>query len=263
MPTPDPLAPFVEQPRRSAVVVDFDGSLARVVDDPRAARPLPQSVDALRRLVRVIGLVAVVSGRPVSFLRRTLPVDGLVLAGLYGMERLVDGEVIVAEAVEPYLGAAEEAAADAERVLPGLYVERKGEIACVIHWRTAPDREDEALTLGREVAVHHGLVAHPGRMSLEIRPPVDLDKGTTLESLTTGMSAVLFAGDDTGDLAAFDALHRLERDGGIRYGLRIGVVSPEAPPELLERADERVDGPEELAVLLRGLADAVEDAIAR
>lgn len=256
MTSPDPWAPLLEEPSRAAVLLDFDGSLAPIVTDPPDARPLPESIDALAALVPIAGRVGVVSGRPVSFLRRVLPVEGLVLAGVYGMERLVAGEIVVDPSVELYLGRAEEAAQDAERTLPGLYVERKGDIACVIHWRRRPEQEDEALALGHQIAEHHGMAAHRGRMSLEIRPPVDVDKGTAVESLSSGMAAVFFAGDDVGDLAAFDALDRMERSGDIRYGLRVAVRSVEAPPELLERADARVDGPEELARVLAGLARA-------
>lgn len=256
MPTPDPWAPLLEAPGRTAVLLDFDGSLAPIVDDPPDARPLPESVDALAALVPVVGRVGVVSGRPVSFLRRVLPVDGLVLAGLYGMERLVEGEVVIDPSVRPYLGRADAAAQDVERLLPELYVERKGEIACVVHWRRRPEQEAEARALGRQIAEHHGMAAHPGRMSLEIRPPVDVDKGTAVESLADGMATVFFAGDDTGDLAAFDALDRMERSGAIRYAVRVAVSSVEAPPELLDRADERVEGPEELARVLEALAGA-------
>lgn len=254
MPSPDPFAPLLDDPARAAILTDFDGSLSPIVDDPRSARPLPGAGDVLARLARVFGRVGVVSGRPVSFLRRVVGVDGVVLAGLYGMERLVDGEVVLDPAVEPWLGAAARAAEDAERALEGLYVERKGEIACVIHWRTAPEREGEALSLGREIAERHGLATSEGRMSLELRPPVAVDKGTTTAALVTGLDAALFAGDDRGDLAAFDALDRLEHDRALRWAVRVAVESDETPAELLSRADERVSGPEELVRVLDDLA---------
>lgn len=256
MTTPDPWAPLLEAPLRAVVLFDFDGSLAPIVDNPPDARPLSESVDALAALVPVMGRVGVVSGRPVSFLRRVLPVDGIVLAGLYGMERLVEGDVVIDPSVEPYRGRAEEAATDAERALPGLYVERKGEIACVIHWRRRPEHEEDALALGRQIAEHHGMAAHPGRRSLEIRPPVAIDKGTTVEVLAQGMDTACFAGDDAGDLAAFDALDRMEESGALRYAVRIAVQSTEAPVELSDRADERVADPQELAQMLAALAVA-------
>lgn len=258
MTSPDPFAPLLDDPRRAAVVADFDGSLAPIVEDPRASRPLPAAVDVLGRLVALAGCTAVVSGRPVSFLRRVLPVPGLVLAGLYGMERLVDDEVVVDAAAEPFVGVAEQAAAEADRALRGLYVERKGGLTCVIHWRTAPDRGEEATALGHDIARRHGLVAQAGRMSLELRPPVDVDKGTAVEELVAGMRCALFAGDDLGDVDAFEALDRMVAAETLGAAVKVAVLSPEAPPELVERADERVDGPEALASLLSDLADAME-----
>lgn len=260
MPTPDPWAPLLEEPGSAAVLLDFDGSLAPIVDDPPDAKPLPESLAALAALVPVMGRVGVVSGRPVSFLRRALPIEGIVLAGLYGMERLVAGEVVVDPSVEPYRGRAAGAADDAERALPDLHVERKGEIACVIHWRRRPDQQNEALATGRQIADRHGMAAHPGRMSLEIRPPVEVDKGTAVESLADGMAVMFFAGDDTGDLAAFDALDRMEASGVLRYAVRVAVQSSEAPVDLLDRADERVSGPAELARVLSALADTAARA---
>lgn len=254
---PDPLAPLIAAPTETAVLSDFDGSLAAIVDDPAEAAPVPGALAALAALVPLVGRVGVVSGRPVSFLRRVLRVEGVALAGLYGMERLVDGEIVVDPKVEPWLGAADAAAFEAEKALPGLYVERKGAISCVIHWRKSPGAEGEAMSLGRQIAERHGLAAEPGRMSLELRPPVALDKGTAVEGLAAGLALVMFAGDDRGDLSAFDALDRMVGDHRLRDGIKIAVRSAEAPPELLDRADERVDGPEELVSLLRALADAV------
>jgi trehalose 6-phosphate phosphatase len=91
MTLPSVLAPLVDDPRSAAVVTDFDGTLAPIVDDPARARALPAAVSALRDLAGRFGLVGVVSGRPVDFLRAQLPIDGLTLVGQYGLERLVDG----------------------------------------------------------------------------------------------------------------------------------------------------------------------------
>ncbi|HLF99039.1 MAG TPA: trehalose-phosphatase [Acidimicrobiia bacterium] len=258
MSSPDPFGPLLEYPERSVILTDFDGSLAPIVDDPSAARPVQGTTAALEALVAAFGRVGVVSGRTVSFLRRALPVPGLVLAGLYGMERLVDGAVVLDAAVEPFLGVAEQAAADIERALPGLYVERKGEVSCVIHWRAAPDRGDEALAIGRDIARRHGLAAAEGRMALELRPDVAVDKGTTATALADGFDCALFAGDDRGDLAAFDALDAMVGSRHLRWAVKLAVQSEEAPEPLLARADERVSGPAELVRVLGALGNAVQ-----
>ena len=257
--TPDPFAPLLANPGRSGILTDFDGSLSPIVADPMSARPVPGAPEAMAHLATVFGRVAVISGRPLSFLRRVLGSVGVVLVGQYGMERLVDGEVELDPAVEPWVGAAVQAATELERALPGLYVERKGEISCVVHWRTSPAREEEALALARDIAERHGLAAQPGRMSIEVRPPVAINKGTSVEGLAGGLDAVLFAGDDRGDLDAFRALDRMVADGRITHGVKLAVQSEEIPAELLQEADERVAGPEELVRVFDHLARAATE----
>jgi trehalose 6-phosphate phosphatase len=88
-------------------------------------------------------------------------------------------------------------------------------------------------------------------LSYELRPPVDIDKGTVLGQLLRDLDAGCFIGDDRGDLLAFDALDRFAADGGT--AVRVAVRSPEAPPELIERADELVDGPAAVVARLRAL----------
>jgi trehalose 6-phosphate phosphatase len=244
------LAPFAEHPSRSVVILDFDGSLAPIVDDPADATPLPGMVDALEALVHRIGRVAVVSGRPVEFLRSVLPVSGLVLVGQYGVERLDGTTVVTDPRVKPWTQPVASAAAEAEASLPGLFVERKGSVATALHWRRAPELEADAVDLGRRLAARHGLALEPGRLTLELRAPVDVDKGTATAELAAGAHAALVAGDDRGDLAAFAAISRLRETGRLAYGVRVAVRSPEAPPELLDQADHEVDGPPGLRAFL-------------
>jgi len=253
------LEPFAADPARSVVIVDFDGTLAPIVADPPAARPLPDAAETLGRLTGRVGRVAVVSGRPLDFLRQWLPVDGLALFGQYGVERLDGNTVTTAPAVAPWADAVRSAADEAVAALPGLFVERKGTIALALHWRQRPDLEAAATALGRRLATDHALRIEPGRQTLELRPPVDIDKGTATGELAAGMSAAMFIGDDRGDLAAFDALTRLVGDGRLAHALRVAVRSAETPEELLEGADLTVDGPDGALELLNRLADLVTD----
>ncbi len=237
------------------VVVDFDGTLAPIVADPAEARPLPGAVEVLGRLARRLSRVAVVSGRPVDFLRRHLPAPGPDVFGQYGLERVEGGQVVIPAAAREWTPAVAEAARRAEAALPGLHVERKGEVAVTLHWRRAPGLESEARTLGLQLATELGLAAQPGRLALELRPPLPVDKGTVAEEVAGGAHAALVAGDDHGDLPFFDALDRLLAAGQLGSGLRVAVASPETPPALLARADHQVDGPQGLLSLLEQLAD--------
>ena len=63
-----PLDPLVSRAAESGVLLDFDGTLSPIVDDPASARPLPGMTDVLTRLTGAYRLVGVMSGRPVDFL---------------------------------------------------------------------------------------------------------------------------------------------------------------------------------------------------
>jgi trehalose 6-phosphate phosphatase len=253
---PEPLVPLATRPREAAVLVDFDGSISAIVDDPGAARVLPAARAALASLAGRVARVAVVSGRPVEVLARAIELPRVTLVGQYGLERLVEGHVVVDHRVEPYLAAVASAADDADRELPGLFVERKAGIAVTVHWRTAPDREAEAIAAVDRIARRHGLTVYATRMARELRPPVPVDKGSAVETLLDGVSAASFAGDDRGDLPAFDALARAVAEHRLRHAVRIAVRSKEVPPELVAEADVVVEGPNGLVALLEELAEA-------
>lgn len=257
MSVPAPLQPLVDDARHSVVLVDFDGSLAPIVDNPALARPLPAARDALASLVPLVDRVAVVSGRPVAFLVDALGLDGIVYAGLYGLERIIDGEVAVDPRAEPWLDVMSQVAYDADAAFPDLLVENKGRVAVTIHWRSNASLAAEAQAFAAGLARRYDLDAPlRGRMSVELRPPVPVDKGTVTAELVRGASVAVFAGDDAGDLVAFDVLTRLAESGEVAHTVRIGVRSVEAPPGIFD-ADVLVDGPEGLAVVLGDLATAI------
>ena len=246
------------EPGRAAILSDFDGTLSPIVDDPAAAGPLPGAVDALHALASQYGRVAVVSGRPAAFLRRRLELDDrpptrLRLSGLYGLEWIVDGEVHVHPVARQHAPAVDEAATRAEAAAPdGVVVERKG-FSLTLHVRTGQEHLEWARSWADATAHTTGLVVHAARMSFELRPPVDIDKGTVVGDLVDGFRHAMFLGDDLGDLPAFDALDRHVARDPEHTALRVGVRSTEAPAELLERTDLLVDGPEGALALLRSL----------
>lgn len=247
------LAPLIAAPRRAAVVSDFDGTLAPIVEDPASARPLPGVADTLGRLARVFGVVAVVSGRPARFLASRLPAPGVRLVGLYGMEEVGDdGRIRVHPDAARWRAVVEAAAERAAAAAPtGLQVEHKG-LAVTLHYRAAPELAGWARDWAEAEARRTGLVAHGARMSVELRPPAGRDKGSAVEELLRDVEAACFIGDDAGDLAAFSALDRLAEAGVA--AVRVAVASGEAPPDLLARADVVLDGPADVTALLACLA---------
>lgn len=242
---------FAAHARSAGVFSDFDGTLADIVDDPAAARPLAGAASALEDLAGRYARVGVISGRPGAFLAEHLGGRGLALTGLYGLE------VVTPDGVRPVAGAerwrevVREVAGRAEAELPpAVGVERK-DLTVAVHYRVAPAHAGRARDWVAAAAAASGLAVHPARMSYELRPPLPHDKGMVLAQSAAGLTHVLFMGDDRGDLEAFDALDRLDATTA-----RVAVTSREAPLELLERADVVVDGPQGALRLLRALARA-------
>jgi len=246
------LAALRADPAAALVAIDYDGTLAPIVDDPDDAVPAEGAVAALTALAARVGRVAVVTGRPAAVvveLGALADVPGLVVMGQYGVERWSGG---VVEAAEPAPGlevARDELPAMVARV--GAVLEDKGH-SLVVHTRRAPRGALERLagpvaSLGERT----GLEVHPGRMVLELRPP-GFDKHAALMAVATPPpAAVLFAGDDVGDGRAFDAVDEL-RAAGVP-GLTVFSDSVEGPDELRDRADLIVDGPEGVVELLEQL----------
>ncbi|HZQ85671.1 MAG TPA: trehalose-phosphatase [Acidimicrobiales bacterium] len=234
----------------AAVLLDFDGTLAAIGADPEQARPVPGSVEVLRRLVRRFRLVAVISGRPAGFLAAHLDVPGLALLGAYGLERVTPAGVAVAPEVAPWLPVVAEAAAAARRAAPPrAVVEDKG-VSITLHYRAAPETEAWARSFAAAESARRGLAVFDARRSVELRPPLAVDKGTAAAALLdeAGATAACATGDDEGDLRAFEAVAQLP------LSLRVAVRSDEVPAELLAAADLVVDGPDGVVRLLGELA---------
>jgi trehalose 6-phosphate phosphatase len=250
---PGLLLPLARDPGHSALCLDFDGTLSPIVADPVAARPLPGVSELLVRLATRFALVVVISGRPPDFLHRVLDSPpGVVLIGLYGLGQ-------VGPDAGSWVPVIAEVAADAAALAPaGVYVEPKG-LTVTLHWRQAPEAGPWATDFAAEQERRRGLRIYPGRLSLELRPPLDVDKGTVVHAVAEGMRAVAVFGDDLGDLPAFVAAAALAARGVAVA--RIAVVDHESAPEVAAAADLVVEGPAGAMALLDDLAQAVGSAV--
>jgi trehalose 6-phosphate phosphatase len=246
----DPLAPLRRTPAGAAIFVDFDGTLAAIVAAADAARPLPGVPELLRELAAAYGVVAVVSGRPVSFLRAHLPQE-VELHGLYGLESVVAGQPSTHPDAAPWRAVIDQVAASADALAEaGVDVEHKG-LSLTLHYRQHPDLAEAAVAWASEAADRSGLHLRRAKMSLELHPPVAVDKGSVVEARAAGCSAAMYVGDDVGDLPAFEALDRLRARGVA--SIKVAVRTPDASPLVLAEADVLVDGPQGAVTLLRGL----------
>jgi trehalose-phosphatase len=256
------LALLREQPARTAILCDIDGTLAPVVELPEEASVPTPTRRVLEALGDRFGLVACISGRQAKDARRLVGIDSLTYIGNHGLERLAPGAANpeVDPGLKP-LGARVRAFAYAhfdDRVqAAGVRLEDKDAI-WAFHWRGAGD-PDGARALLEQVAAaarEAGLVPHWGRMVLEIRPTAHVDKGTAVTAALAGtqVSAAMYGGDDTTDLDAFRRLRALRSEGTLELAVCVGVSSPEGPAEIAAEADLVVGDTNEFCELLAQLA---------
>ena len=255
-------------PRRTLLASDFDGTLAPIVDDPAQAMPAPDAVHVLGRLASSLAAVAIVTGRPVADALRLGGFEGapglgrLRILGQYGVEQW-DASTGEITAPNPHPGVQQARAALpdllAQRGLAGAHVEDKGH-ALGVHVRRLPHPEQAMADLREplsELAADFELLLEPGKLVLELRAP-GIDKGTALDALLEagGIDTALYAGDDLGDLAGFDAVERLRHRGG--SGVLICVSDRLDGNEVATRADLVLESPTELIAWWAQVADALD-----
>jgi trehalose 6-phosphate phosphatase len=256
------LAAQVLNARPSALVSDLDGTLSLIVPTPQQASVLPGCRRALERLRDRLDLVAVVSGRRGSEAKRLLGMDGVVYLGNHGLDRWIGLERpagLVGRgwgSLQPALEELKEALAGQE----GLRFEDKG-ATISIHYRSTPDPEaarSRVLAAAGQAAVRHDLAVGEGKRVVELRPSHWAGKGAGLEELAhaCGLRGLVYLGDDHPDLHAFETLAQLRQSEGL-LALSVGVIGPESPPELAERADVLLSGPEQVEAFLQDLVETL------
>jgi trehalose 6-phosphate phosphatase len=264
-------AALVRAAAETVVGLDFDGTLAPIVEDPSEARIHPDAGEVLVDLADQVLAVAVVTGRPA---RQALDLGGLewvgnaigdrgkelYLFGQYGNERWTStNRRVISPRPPPGLASF---TAELPRLLRRqgageAHIEEKG-LAVAVHTRRLgdPDRTyDSLLPALEELAGRYDLVVEPGKQVIEVRSP-GMHKGIVVERLVDELHAggFVFVGDDLGDVEAFRAVTTLAE-----HGLpTLLVCSDSDEGNVLTRlSDVRVDGPEGVLDLLRQLtADA-------
>ena len=255
------LDPVRADPGHTAILLDIDGTLAPIVRHAADAHVPESTRGLLIRIASRYALVGCVSGRQATTARQIVSIGTIAYVGNHGGELLLAGTT--APRLDPDVAAwsARVGAFATEVYSPELQRLRvrheDKQMIAAFHWRGAPD--EEAAQAGvrgiAERAQAQGFVVHWGRKVLEVRPPVQLDKGRGVRSLLdgSGMTAALYAGDDATDVDAFDALHALMSEGVLAHAICVGVHSDETPKELAERADLMVEGTNGVRGLLEAL----------
>lgn len=263
----DTLAAVRRDPAGTMLALDFDGTLAAITHDPETVRANRDAVAALERLAEHLGKIAVITGRPVATAVRLGGFDehpglsSMVVMGQYGVERwdATTGETHTPPVPHGMAGVDDELPGVLARLgLEAARVEHKGR-AVVVHTRglAEPDAIERLHGPLTVLAQRHGMMVEPGKQVLEIRGQ-GTDKGDAIRALAaeTGARQVIFAGDDLGDLPAFDAVDELHRRG---IGGLLVCSASEEQDALVSRADVVVHGTVEVADWLTRLADELDD----
>ena len=241
-------AALVRAAAESVVGLDFDGTLSPIVDDPEQAHIHPDAADVLVALAAQVRAVAVVTGRPA---RQALDLGGLeevadavhasgkdlYVFGQYGNERWSSDQRRIVSPRPPA------GLASFERELPRVLREAGAAEAWI---------EDKGLA----VAVHTRRLPEPTAAFERLEGPVgELARAHDLVVELTGASGFLFAGDDLGDVEAFEAVSAHGRRGAATL---LVAVASEEQQALAARADVLVSGPDEVLELLRTFAADAE-----
>jgi trehalose 6-phosphate phosphatase len=255
------LSPLRADPANSAILLDVDGVLAPIVEQPDDAHMPETTRRPLIEIAKRYGTVACVSGRRASDARRIVSLGSIAYLGSHG------SEVLRAGTIAPELD--RELQAWTRRVqgfthdafgteLKDLRVRLEDkEAIAAFHWRGVPDEEgaQQAVAEVARRAEDAGFVTHWGKKVLEIRPPVRIDKGAGIVRLLrdADLAAAMYVGDDLTDVDAFRGLDELREKGVVRHTIKVGVASDEGPPELEREADVMVDGTAGVRELLQAL----------
>lgn len=234
------LEPIVSTPR-FGMLLDVDGTISPIVDDPNAAQITDRARAILNDLQDCLPLLAFVSGRAAADIHKRVGIEGGIYVGNHGMEQWVDGEVRRNPAVVKYRPNIESAMAAAEPLFPtGMWVEDK--ITTVsLHYRQTGDPQRVAADMKgpiREIATANDLDFFEGNMIFELRPPIKINKGSALTRLIAEyeLEAAFFVGDDVTDSEAFEVARAI-REAGTCQAYALGVESDYMPAVVAETAD--------------------------
>lgn len=230
-----------------ALLLDFDGTLVEIAplpDSVKLDRRVPDALEVLRGSLG--GALALVSGRPISFLDQVLAPYRFDTAGLHGAQIRMDGEIRLQSDVPDSM---REATRDLVRFANshvGVIVEDK-RISIAVHWRMAPHLQDEALALMRAIALRMGpgIRLQEGKSVAEL-VPAGASKGGAIAWLMSQPAYAgrrpVFIGDDVTDEDGFETVNAM---GGL--SIRIG--------EGETRAARRIASPTDLRAILLAAAE--------
>lgn len=240
------------------LITDIDGTIAPTGLDILKARVTENNRRYFSILSKKLPLIAVISGRQSQAVKDMVDIENVVCIGHYGMEWWQNGRPELHPEAQKYYSDIRTLVTELEplKLMEGVQIQDK-DASLSIHYRMSPDQDaaKEAIVRLLEKAMHiKKLRVVEDKKCFGILPPVDIDKGTTVDVLIEKyhLHSGIFLGDDTGDISAFKAIRKVRRDF---RAFAIAVTNEETPPEVLNEVDFTLEGVKETERLLEWLTE--------
>jgi trehalose 6-phosphate phosphatase len=239
--------PPIPDLRRSAILLDIDGSILDLAPSPRQ---VSVPAELRRTLIRLVehtgGAVALVSGRAIADIDLIFAPLRLAAIGVHGAEMRISGEARVQTQTAPLSQALKRKLAAISEFAPGILVEDKS-YSLALHYRLAPEKGPELLETVAEIcadAPEEPVEILKGKLVVDVKP-AGINKGTAVSELMRHAPFAgrqpIFIGDDTTDLPVFSIIPKF---GGRAYSVG-GIVAD---------VDGHFDGPKNVRVWLARIA---------
>lgn len=253
----------------SGLFTDIDGTISQVARVPSEAFVSDSPRTSLRAIGSVISIVGAITGRGAADAAGMLGLDGTVVIGNHGYERLQGGERLI----HPSAIGSRASVATCTNLLDGIVeatprlanvvIENK-DLSASVHYRLLEDqgRTVELLRqLVGSISEFHELDVTEGKFVYEIRPRALVNKGTAIHDIATELelSGVVYLGDDVTDVDAFRALQTL-RSPEVET-LSVGIVSAETHAIVRDSADVLIEGVDGCLALLAGVAEELAPSL--
>ena len=242
------------------LITDVDGTISPTAPTPKQAKVSPLCRQYLSLLCNHLALVAAVSGRPAVEVKNMIGIDEMLYIGNHGMERWKEGHSEYTREAQAYSNVIKAAIEELNRLLSieGTYIENKG-VTATIHYRLCPEPQSakkQILTTVENSPQLNKLRIVPGRMSINLLPPIEANKGTAVLNLIReyNLRSGIYLGDDVTDIDAFRAIHAASLDSSF-YGFAIGVISRETPAKLTAEVDFTLDGVSDVEHFLQWMSE--------
>ena len=229
------------------LITDVDGTISKTAPTPQQAKISPLCRHYLSILSQHLALVATISGRPAVEVKNMLKIDGIVYIGNHGLERWAEGHSEFTKDAQDYPEVIKAVVKELTPLLPidGVRIEDKG-MTATIHYRLCQEprsAERDILVALHNLPLARRLHIMQGRMSINLLPPVERNKGTAVLDLIReyNLQSGIYLGDDFTDIDAFTAMHSASHNSDFQ-GFAIGIISREMPEKLVTEADFTLNG---------------------